>query len=112
MTSENITIIVNKEHYEQFCKYQLTNKCSIDKVYLWDTGITTINVQCDHCKNINIHNISHIKSYSVEKAVNILDFQRMEKRICDNINCNAHYEVYKPKLEINNISDDMDLMSI
>jgi len=56
-----------------------------------------IIVQCNKCKSINFHNFgknAHIIKGEDGSIYKSIDFRNLGKRVCDNIDCDADYNLY------------------
>jgi hypothetical protein len=66
--------------------------CTLKQIIFYkDTNLIELIVECDNCKFINCHTITHASTIKEEK--NILNFNQLNSRRCDNTKCSI-YKLY------------------
>lgn len=67
---------------------------NIKCINIYNDGVIEMFVICNTCNKQNIHTITHASSKTNDKIT--IDFSKLGKRCCDNIICDADYNLYNP----------------
>ncbi len=75
------------------------DSCTIQEITIYHDGVIQIQVQCNTCKIINLHNITSSSIQTKEKTT--IDFTKLGNRSCNNYTfnqrciCEVDYALYK-----------------